>query len=268
MIDEAQDFLQESMALYDLLAPLTEADYAASTQFKGWTINHVVQHLHFFNLAAVYSLKEPTRFTDVYGRLQHKRRDGISLVQATDDLLDGVRGQALLQLWRTGCEETAAAFAPADARQRVPWAGPDMSARSSICARLMETWAHGQEIYDLLGVVRQNTDRIRGIAVMGVNTYDWTFRNRGEDVPHPKPYVVLESPSGAVWQWGEPSDAHSIEGLAEEFCQVVTQVRNVQDTCLRVRGDCATKWMAVAQCFAGPAQQPPLPGTRGHAQQR
>jgi len=263
MIDEAQDFLQESMALYDLLAPLADADYAAQTQFKGWTINQVVQHLHFFNLAAVYSLQDPAHFREVYGRLQRKRQAGISMAHATDDLLDGVHGQALLQQWRTGFEETAAAFTPADPRQRVPWAGPDMSARSSICARLMETWAHGQEVYDHLGVVRQNTDRIRGIAVIGVNTYDWTFRNRGEDAPQPKPYVALESPSGALWQWGEPSDVDSVEGLAEEFCQVVTQVRNVQDTCLRVRGDSATKWMAMAQCFAGPAQPPPPPGTRG-----
>jgi len=263
MIDEAQDFLEESLALYDLLAPLADADYAAATQFKGWTINHVVQHLHFFNLAAIYSLQDPAHFADVYGRLQHKRQAGISMIEATDDLLEGLRGQTLLQQWRTGCEETAAAFAQANPRQRVPWAGPDMSARSSICARLMETWAHGQEVYDHLGVVRQNTDRIRGIAVIGVNTYDWTFRNRGEETPQPKPYVALESPSGVLWQWGEPCDAHRVEGLAEEFCQVVTQVRNIQDTCLRVQGDSAAKWMAVAQCFAGAAQSPPPPGTRG-----
>ena len=38
-----------------------------------------------------------------------------------------------------------------------------MSARSSISARLMETWAHGQAVYDRLGVVRVDTDRIRNI---------------------------------------------------------------------------------------------------------
>jgi len=36
---------------------------------------------------------------------------------------------------------------------RVKWIGVDMSARSCLTARLMETWAHGQEIYDILGVV-------------------------------------------------------------------------------------------------------------------
>lgn len=263
MIEEAQDFLQESIALHELVAPIEEADYARPTQFKAWRVDDVLQHLHFFNQAAVYSLQEPARFHEFYAGLNAKREGGLSSVAATDELLGGVRGRALLKLWREGFEQTAAAFASADPRQRVIWVGPDMSARSSISARLMETWAHGQAIYDLLGVVRRNTDRIRSVAMMGINTYEWSFRNRGESVPLPKPHVVLTAPSGAVWRWNDPSDEHRIEGLAEEFCQVVTQVRNIKDTRLVVKGESATRWMAQAQCFAGPVQPPPLPGTRG-----
>ncbi|MEO8124750.1 MAG: TIGR03084 family metal-binding protein [Burkholderiales bacterium] len=262
VIDEAQDFLQESIALHDLVASIAEADYMRPTQFKEWRVNDVLQHLHFFNLAALYSLKEPARFDELYASLNAKRQGGLSSVAATDELLDGVHGYALLKLWREGFEQTAAAFAPADPRQRVTWVGPDMSARSSISARLMETWAHGQAVYDLLGVERRNTDRIRSVAMMGINTYEWTFRNRGESVPLPKPHVVLMAPSGAVWRWNEPSDEHRIEGLAEEFCQVVTQVRNIKDTHLVVKGEPATRWMAQAQCFAGPVQPPPLAGAR------
>lgn len=262
MIAEAEDFLQESLALHELLEPVAEAKYSVPTQFKGWTIDHVLQHLHFFNLAAMYSLQDPARFAAMYEELDRKRREGTGLVAATEQLLDGVRGRALRQLWREGFEQTAAAFAGADPRQRVKWVGPDMSARSSISARLMETWAHGQEVYDLLGVVRRNADRIRSIAIMGINTYEWTFRNRGEEIPSPRPHVVLTAPSGAVWEWNDPSPEHRIEGSAEEFCQVVTQVRNIADTQLVVKGEPATKWMAVAQCFAGPAQQPPAAGAR------
>lgn len=263
MITEAEDFLQESDALHDLLAPVAEADHVLPTKFKDWTIDNILQHLHLFNLAAVHSLKEPERFDGLYAELNRKRGGGLTTVVATDEMLDGVRGKALLRLWREGFIQTAAEFSQADPRQRVKWVGPDMSARSSISARLMETWAHAQAIYDLLGVVRRNTDRIRSIAMIGINTYEWTFRNRGEDVPLPRPHVVLTAPSGAIWQWNDPSTENRIEGLAEEFCQVVTQVRNIGDTGLAVRGDPATRWMAVAQCFAGPAQQPPPPGTRG-----
>jgi hypothetical protein len=43
---------------------------------------------------------------------------------------------------------------------------------------------------------------------------------------------------------------------------VVTQVRAVADTELQVTGDTARRWMAIAQCFAGPPQDPPAPGSR------
>ena len=53
-----------------------------------------------------------------------------------------------------------------------------------------------------------------------------------------------------------------IEGLAEEFCQVVTQVRNIKDVNLKLVGDVANEWMSIAQCFAGGAETPPEPGAR------
>lgn len=37
-----------------------------------------------------------------------------------------------------------------------------MSGRSCIPARLMDTWSHGQTIYDLLGIERQDMDRMKG----------------------------------------------------------------------------------------------------------
>ncbi len=262
MIAEAQDFLDESMALHQLVSPLSEADFQQPTQFKEWTVNHVMQHLHFFNIVADLSLSDGAAAMRLYDRLRGLRDAGTPNVEATDQLLEGLRGQALLAAWRDFAVKLAARYGAADPKQRVKWAGPDMSARSLISARLMETWAHGQEIYDLLGVQRKNTDRIKSIAVMGVNTYGWTFHNRGETPPQPKPYLCLTAPSGAQWSWNEPSASERIEGTAEDFCQVVTQVRNVADTGLVVTGPAATAWMAVAQCFAGPVRTPPAPGTR------
>ena len=126
----------------------------------------------------------------------------------------------------------------------------------------METWAHGQEIYDLLGVTRKNEDRIRNIVVLGNNTYGWTFKVNGEDPPEPHPHLILNAPSGDVWLYNDPNGEERIEGLAEEFCQVVTQTRNIADTDLKVAGPNATRWMAMAQCFAGRPETPPAPGTR------
>jgi len=99
-------------------------------------------------------------------------------------------------------------------------------------------------------------------VVLGVNTYGWTFKVRGLDAPTPMPFLRLTAPSGAVWSHGEESADERIEGLAEEFCQVVTQTRNIADTQLRVVGSNAAAWMANAQCFAGRPEDPPPPGTR------
>ena len=129
----------------------------------------------------------------------------------------------------------------------------------------MEARSHTRAIYDLLSEDRVDRDRIKNICVMDINTFEWTFINRDEPVPENKPYVSLTAPSGNLWEWNDASDTNRIEGPAEGFCQVVPQTRNIADTDLTVIGDVANLWMAVAQCFAGPPQIPPAPGTRRKA---
>jgi uncharacterized protein (TIGR03084 family) len=127
----------------------------------------------------------------------------------------------------------------------------------------METWAHGQEIYDLVNAPRTHSDRIKNVATIGVKTFGWTFGNRKLEPPGPPPYVRLTAPSGEIWEWNEPSDDAWVRGDAVDFCQVVTQVRNIADTALEVNGPVANQWMAIAQCFAGGPVDPPKPGIRG-----
>ena len=153
-------------------------------------------------------------------------------------------------------------FAGADPKARVPWVGPDMSVRSSISARLMETWSHAQALFDLFGVVRQDRDHVRNVVILGVNTFGWTYMNRRLEVPEAMPFLRLTAPSGEIWEWGDPSEEERIEGAAVEFCQVVTQTRNIADTALQVTGPVANEWMGMAQCFAGPPVAPPAPGQR------
>ena len=146
---------------------------------------------------------------------------------------------------------------------RAPWFGPDMGIRMMATARQMETWSHGQDIYDLLRVTRTNTDRIQNICHIGVRTFGWTFVNRQLEIPSPIPYVRLESPSGAIWEWNEPSETDAVIGKAVEFAHVVTQGRNIAETNLDAQGSSANAWMNIAQCFAGPPETPPSVGKRG-----
>jgi uncharacterized protein (TIGR03084 family) len=262
MLEQALDFEAESDQLLELLESLEDADWQRETQFKHWTINDIIAHLHVFNYAADAGLRDSDEFAALMRQLSAAVRQGISHLAFTHAWLSGIRNRDLMELWRNFYREMAGRFRFADPKKRVPWAGPTMSVRSSITARLMETWAHGQAIYDLLGAVRNEADRIKNIAVLGINTFTWTFTNRGMSVPGTMPYVRLIAPSGAIWEWAQPDQSSSIEGKAVEFCEVVTQVRNVADTSLKVVGPAAAAWMSIAQCFAGPPEDPPPPGTR------
>jgi uncharacterized protein (TIGR03084 family) len=261
MIQQAIDFREESEALYRLLEPLEDREFERVTQFKKWKINDVLTHLHMWNWAADLTLKDSGGFQDFLQQVASSLGKG-SLRDFENNWVKGLKGRGLLNEWHTFCLTMSDHYAAADPKERVKWAGPDMSVLSKITARLMETWAHGQEVYDVLGVTRVDGDRIKNIAMLGIKTFGWTFACRGLEVPGKAPYVRLTAPSGAVWEWHGPSGEERVEGSATEFCQVVTQTRNIADTGLKVKGEVAARWMSMAQCFAGPPETPPAPGTR------
>ena len=260
MLTQAKDFHDESAALYALLAPLSAADFTIPTQFKNWTLNDILEHLHMWNWAAHESLVNEEGFVAFLEDIQSHIDGGLKAYERK--WIGDLSGRALLDKWYAFFTQMTPQWEAADPKQRLKWAGPDMSVRSSMTARLMETWAHGQAAYDALGVERQNTDRIQNIVVLGINTYGWTYAVRRETLPIPQPFVSLTAPSGAIWEYGTPSDDERIEGMAEAFCQVVTQVRNVADVSLKLVGANAHDWMSKAQCFAGPPEVPPPPHTR------
>jgi uncharacterized protein (TIGR03084 family) len=116
----------------------------------------------------------------------------------------------------------------------------------------METWAHGQDIVDALGIERMPTDRLFHVALLGVRTRRFSYVNRGLPFPVGEVRVELLSPGGRRWVWGDAGAMDRVTGPALDFCLVVTQRRWVGDTNLDVIGDAANEWMAIAQTFAGP----------------
>lgn len=262
MLPESLAFRAEAEALHDLLRPLPDPDWERPTLFKAWTVNDIVQHLHDGDLMAAASMAGPETFRKWREQIQAARETGLTRLQETRLRMGNLTGQRLLERWHAEAAALADRLAALPADTRLKWAGPDMGVRMFTTARQMETWAHGQAIYDLLGTTRPPTDRLRNIAEIGVRTYGWTFANRQRPAPGPAPWIHLTGPSGTVWEWNTPAEENSVQGSALEFCQVVTQVRNVADTALMVRGEPARTWMSLAQCFAGPPEDPPAPGAR------
>ena len=145
--------------------------------------------------AADLSLQDTSAFLDLVKEFATGRKQ-YGLLAFTHVWLDGLRDRALLQRWHTFSLEMAERFAVADPKKRVQWFGPDMSVRSSITARLMETWAHSQAIYDLLGQTRTNTDRIKNIVVMGMNTFRLDLHEPQTCRPNGCPLPAAQRPVG------------------------------------------------------------------------
>lgn len=255
-----RDLVAEHEALDAVVRNLDDAGWKTVTPFYGWTVQDEIGHI------AYYDIKSLLAITDARGFAAHCEellKNFVDYDKTVADTLKDSRKMApgeLLSMWRKERTAMVQALERLDPRDRLPWYGPPMSARSFATARLMETWAHGQDIVDAVHGRREPTDRLRHIAHLGIATFGWSFMNRQMAVPEKKVRVELTSPSGELWTWGEPDLADTVRGQALDFCLVVTQRRNVRDTGLGVKGPVAEEWMRIAQAFAGPSENGPPPG--------
>lgn len=257
-----KDLADEYQALDYVVAPLSPVQWEIITPFDNWTIKDHISHLAYFDRAAFLSATDQQAFTkNIEDLLKYSKNFG-DIHQHINAVGGCMTGSELLAWWRKERIQLVEVFELLEPNIRLPWTGPTMSARSSATARIMETWAHGQDIVDALKITRPATDRIKHIAHIGVATFGWSFENRHLQVPIDKVRVELISPSNDIWTWGPQDSYNCVKGDAQEFCLVVTQRRNVKDTNLLVTGPIANQWMSIAQAFAGPAEDAPEPGQR------
>jgi uncharacterized protein (TIGR03084 family) len=245
-IDElATDLRDEQAALDDVVSPLSNQQWETPTLSPGWTVADQIGHLSYFDAAAVLACQDADRF----------RSEAAELRAAPDidalTLRRGVEAVERLRIWRVNRDRLFAVSSELDETARIPWYGPSMGAKSFITARLMECWAHGQDVCDALAVAHAATDRLRHVAQLGFRTRAWSYVNRGLEVPEVAVRVEVEAPSGAIWTFGPGEAIEEIRGTAVDFCLVVTQRRHIDDTNLVVDGPSAREWMEMAQAFAG-----------------
>ncbi|MEJ3654460.1 TIGR03084 family metal-binding protein [Actinomycetes bacterium KLBMP 9759] len=248
MDDLADDLAAETAVLRALVADLDADGWAAPTPAVGWSVHDQIGHLAHFDDAAVRSAVEPEAFT---AELTAALAEGGA---APDELAARYRGlppEALLSWFdasRTRLLEVFRTLAPS---LRVPWYGPPMSAASSLTARIMETWAHGQDVADAAGVTREPTARLRHVAHIGVRALPFSYVVRGKEPPSAPVRVELVAPGGETWAWGPDDAADRVTGPALDFCLLVTQRRHRDDTAVQAAGQVAHEWLGIAQAFAG-----------------
>ncbi len=254
------DLVAEQQTLDDIVAGLDATQWQLPTPSPGWTVADQIGHLTYFDGTAAMAITDPSAFQDAMNSLLSSGGAG---AESADDIVLGryraMSSDELLEAWRANRSALASAGETLENDTRVAWYGPSMGAKSFLTARLMEVWAHGQDIADTVDADRPVTDRLRHIAQLGFITRGWTYMNRGLDVPSSPVRVELTLPSGEVLTFGDSDAAESIVGTALDFCLVTTQRRHVDDTDLVVTGDSARDWMEKAQLFAGPPSDGPAP---------
>ncbi|KOV66264.1 TIGR03084 family metal-binding protein [Streptomyces sp. MMG1121] len=243
------DLRAESEELDLLVAELSPAQWTLPTAAPGWSVAHQVAHLAWTDRSALLAATD----ADGFRALVEKA------LAAPDSFVDEGAEEGsrlspvdLLAAWRTGRAglDRALRTAPPDAR--FPWYGPPMSVASMATARLMETWAHGLDIADALGVVRTPTDRLRHVARLGIRTRDFAHTVHGLTPPADDFRIELTAPSGEVWAYGPEGAPQRVTGPALDFCLLVTQRAHRADLALTAVGPDADRWLDIAQAFAGP----------------
>lgn len=251
------DLIAEQETLDRIVAELSDEQFGSATPSPRWTVTDQIGHLTYFDTSAALAIQDPAGFAEHKGELLSSFADELAVDAATLGKFRERDTAAQLLTWRSARLDLEAAARQLANDSRVEWYGPSMGSKSFLTARLMEVWAHGQDICDAVGAQRDASDRIRHIAQLGVITRGWSYLVRGEQPPEGDVRVELEAPSGDAWAWGPDDAVERVGGPAEDFCLVVTQRRHIDDTELTVVGDLATDWMTKAQAFAGTATTGP-----------
>ncbi|CAM5528036.1 TIGR03084 family protein OS=Streptomyces alboniger OX=132473 GN=CP975_15395 PE=4 SV=1 [Streptomyces alboniger] len=244
------DLRDESEELDRLVAQLSEERWALATPAPGWTVAHQIAHLAWTDRAALLAATDPEAFA---AEVRKAAAAPDSFVDEGAEEGAGLPPAELLDRWRTGRAALRQALAEAPAGTRLPWYGPPMAVPSMATARLMETWAHGQDVADTLGVRRVPTDRLRHVARIGVRARDFAFAVRGRTPPGEEFRVELTSPvTGEPWTYGPEDAPQRVSGPALDFCLLVTHRAHRSDLAVRAEGADADQWLDIAQAFAGP----------------
>ena len=253
-----KDLAMEQEELDVVVADLDEVEWETMTPSEGWNIKDQIRHLAYYDNRAHLAASDQETFKKWFEEIKQKPDEWTKHEQTMGGDLTG---EGILKWWREERKALLEVLAKMDRKTRLYWYGPTLGAMTFATARLMETWAHGQDVVDALGIQRKPTDRLRNIAHMGVGALKFSYANHKMEAPDKPVRVELTGPSGDIWSWGSEEAKDIVKGPVEDFCLVMVQRRHVADTTLVITGETAQQWMSIAQVFAGPPTEGRKPGT-------
>lgn len=245
------DMREESDELDLLVAGLSAQEWTAPTPAAGWTVAHQIAHLNWTDEVALVAATQPDAFAAEVEKALAAPETFAD--EAAEEAVTALTPADLLVEWRQGRARLQEALRAAPEGTKLPWYGPPMSVASMATARLMETWAHGQDVADALGVTRKPTARLRHVARIGVRARDYAYFVRGLRPPAEQFRVELLSEDGVLTVYGPEDAEQRVTGPLLDFCLLVTQRAHRDDVAVEAAGPDAGQWLDIAQAFAGPA---------------
>ncbi|NNN22219.1 MAG: TIGR03084 family protein [Acidimicrobiales bacterium] len=245
-----RDLSSEVHELSSLLGEIDLAAWKKITPSTPWSIQDSIGHLAYFDRVQALAIEEAGAFQTIVERFVNYVGDPM------EEHLKMSRSQdpsETLTWWKSSSTLMRGAFQNLEGFEKLPWFGPPMRAISALRARVMETWAHGQDIYDALGLKREATPRIYHVVHLGHRTVGWSFLSHGLEAPKDGIRFEIHANDGKIWEFGDPSCQDVIITSALDLALLVTQRRHRDDLTIEATGDNAKKWVEIAQVFAGPS---------------
>lgn len=256
------DLDAESQELDAIVAGLDDDGWATPTPAPGWDVAHQIAHLHWTDSASLAAIEGGEAFATL---IKNAVDDPTGYVDAEADRLAALAPQELLAAWREGRRALADALRAVPAGDKIAWFGPPMSPASMATARLMETWAHGRDVAEALGIELPRTARAKHVANLGFRTRGFAYLVRGREVPSTPVRVELVGTDGETWAWGPEDAADRVTGDGYDFALLATRRRTRDDVDVVAHGDAADEWLDIIQAFAGLPGPDPQPRGGRHA---
>jgi len=226
--------------------------WSTDTPAEGWDVGMQIAHLAWTDEVSLTAIRD----ADAFGAVVDKATaDPTGFVDAGAAEIAATGRDEVLARWRLARGELADALKAADPGEQIPWFGPPMRPRSMVTARIMETWAHGIDVADALGVDVSGDPAFTGalphVARLGFKTRGFAYLVNGLEAPASDVHVALTLPDGTDLEFGPAEADQRVTGPALDFCLLVTQRVHRDDTALETVGADAEEWLRIAQAFAG-----------------
>lgn len=246
------DLAAESLQLDSWVAGLPAAGWQTVTTPEGWTVTHQIAHLHWTDQVSLTAITNQQEF----GRgMKAAAANPTGFIDEAAQEMALIPPTELLGSWRDGRVALDAALREVPDGEKIPWYGPPMSPTSMSTARIMETWAHGHDVGEALGLAIPQTSRAKHVCHIGVRARGFAYFVRGEQAPDVEVRVELTGPDGELWTWGPEDAPERVTGSGNDFALMATRRLHRDDADVRAEGDNAEHWLTIVQAFAG------LPGS-------